>query len=66
MNTSVVNQIGKTPVVVLPLSEYEKMREDLEMFKSRSLAKDIKKARADVASGKTYNLSQIKKLLNLL
>ena len=63
---SIIAQIGKTPVVVLPLSEYEKMKEDLEMLRSRTLLKEIKKARADVTRGKVYSLSHIKKLLNLL
>lgn len=60
-----VDQIGKSPVVILPMEEYERMKEDLEMLKSRNLAGKIKKARANVARGKIYTLSDVKKALNL-
>lgn len=59
------SQIGKSPVVILPIEEYERMKEDLEMLKSRTLAGKIKKARLDVARGKIYTTADVKKLLNL-
>ncbi len=62
---TVNNQIGKSPVVILPLEEYERMKEDLEMLKSRTLAGKIKKARTDVAGGKTYTVGQVKKFLKI-
>lgn len=60
-----VDQIGKSPVVILPLEEYERMKEDLEILKPRTLAAKIKKARLDVARGKIYSLDEVKKALNL-
>ncbi|MDP3998116.1 MAG: hypothetical protein Q8P89_00675 [bacterium] len=60
-----VQQLGKLPVVVLPLEEYEKMREDLEMLRSASLAKRIKKARKEVDHGSVYTVEKVKKLLDL-
>ena len=40
--------IGKLPVVILPLEEYERMAEDLEMLSSRSLPRRIAKAREEI------------------
>lgn len=61
----IINKIDKLPVVVLPLEEYEKMREDLEMLRSKKLPRAIEKARREVARGETMTLGQVKKLLNL-
>lgn len=51
------------PLVVLSLSDYERMREDLEMYRSRRLAPDIIRARAEVRAGKTLTLTEVKKKL---
>lgn len=37
----------KEGVVVLSLEEYERMKEDIEMFQSKKLSKDIEKARKE-------------------
>lgn len=58
-------KIGKEPVVVLPLSVWEKIAEyleDAEMAKSQSLKKKIFKARSEK---KTYSSLQVKKILGL-
>lgn len=34
-------------VVVIPLNEWEKFKEDLEMLRSKKLSKDIDKARSE-------------------
>ena len=60
-----VKKIGKRSMVVLPVEiwrEIEEYIEDIEMAKSKTLAKRIKKARSE---GKTYSLKEIKKKLNL-
>ena len=62
---TISNKIGKVPVVVLPLEEYEKMKEDLEMLLSKTLPRSIKKARKDFKENKVFNLSEVKRLLNL-
>ena len=62
---TISNKIGKVPVVVLPLEEYEKMKEDLEMLLSKTLPRSIKKARKDFKENKVYDLSEVKRLLNL-
>ncbi len=49
-----IQKIGKTPMVVIPLSVWGKIEnyiEDLEMINSPSLRKNIKKARAEVKKG---------------
>jgi PHD/YefM family antitoxin component YafN of YafNO toxin-antitoxin module len=51
------------PVVVLPLADYERMKEDLEMLRSRSFSRKIRKAREAVTKGKTVTLSEAKKRL---
>ena len=56
---------GRLPVIVLPLNDYEKMREDLEMFQSKNLAKEIKKAREEARRGDILDLAKAKKKLRL-
>ena len=58
-------RLGELPVVILPLEEYEKMKEDLEMLQSKTLAGKIKKAREEVIRGKIYSVNEVKKILNL-
>lgn len=57
-----IEKIGKLPVVILPLADYERLKEDLEMLQSKELAKDIEKARKEKA---IFSPSQVKKLLVL-
>lgn len=47
-NTTVINKIGKSPVVILPLEDYENMREELEILSSKKLSYEISKARQEV------------------
>ena len=58
-------QIGKLPVVILPLEHYEKMREDLETFHSKKLSEEIKKTREEVKKGKVLSFSEVKKKLKV-
>lgn len=62
---SQISHLGKFPVVVLPLDEYEKMKEDLEMLRSKRLEGSIKKARKEIAKGKVYTVEEVKKALKL-
>ena len=63
---NVKNQkIGKLPVVILPLEDYEQMREDLEMLSSRRLPKEIKKAREEFKKGGVISFAEVKKHLKL-
>ena len=52
----------KQGIAILPLEKYEKMKEDLEMFQSKTLAKDIEKARKEK---KTVSLEKLLKEHNL-
>lgn len=52
-------------LVILPLGEYEKIKEDLEMMRSRMLAKMIQKARREAKKGEIVSLSEMEKKLNL-
>jgi PHD/YefM family antitoxin component YafN of YafNO toxin-antitoxin module len=52
-------------VVILPLAEYERMKEDLEMLRSKKLIKEIKKARKEAKKGKVISLEEVEKRLNL-
>jgi PHD/YefM family antitoxin component YafN of YafNO toxin-antitoxin module len=58
-------KIGRLPVVVLPLTDYETLLEDLEMLRSKNLPQTIKKAREDIKKGRIYTLDEVKKILNL-
>ena len=51
----------KEGIAVLPLDEYEQMKEELEMFRSKSLAGDIEAARKEVKSGEVLSLEEVDK-----
>lgn len=57
--------LGKLPVVILPLGEYERMKEDLEMLQSKGLKRKIQRARRDVKQGKVVSLEEVIKKLGL-
>lgn len=50
---------GKLPVVILPLAQYERMKEDLEMLQSKRLERQIRKARTEVKKGKVVSLQEV-------
>lgn len=52
-------------MVVLPLEDYEMMKEKLEMYQSMKLPKEIAKARRDVAKGKVLGFEEVKRKLKL-
>ena len=60
-----LKNIGKMPAVVIPLSEYEDMRENLDMFYSETLMKDIERSRKEIKKAETISLGEIKKELKL-
>ena len=55
----------KQGVAILPLEEYERIKEDLEMLRSRKLAKEIEKARKEAKKGKVISLEELERKLNL-
>ena len=58
----------KEGVVILPLKKWEKIEEeleDLEVYRSETLAKEIRKAREDVRKGKVLSFTEVKKKLKL-
>lgn len=52
-------------VVVLPIEEYERMREDLQMAQSKKLPKDIARARQEAREGKFVTLEEARGRLRL-
>lgn len=52
-------------VVVLPLPEYEKLKEDLEILQSKKLFSEITKARKEAKQGRLLTLKEVKKKLGL-
>lgn len=74
MNTSISpklenikpQKIGKLPVVILPLEDFETMKENLEMYQSKKLVKDIAKARQEVSKGKVLSFEEVKRKLMLM
>ena len=52
-------------MVILPLEEYERLKEDLEMSRSQKLIKEIKKSRNEVKRGKLINLEEVERRSNL-
>lgn len=55
------NLVGQSPVVVLPLGEFERMQEELEMLHSKQLPKDIAESRREIARGKTVAFDAVKR-----
>lgn len=74
MNTSILSKlkniksqkIGKFPVVVLPLEDFETMKENLEMYQSKKLPKEIVIARKEVGKGKVLSFEEVKRKLKLI
>lgn len=60
---TMIEKIGKTPVVILPLKGYEDMREELEMLNSKKLSNEIEKARQEIQKGEVYSIDEIKRKL---
>lgn len=60
-----IDKIGKTPVVILPLVDYENMKEELEILSSKKLSNEITKARQEVQKGEVYSIEEIKRKLLL-
>ncbi|PIV14059.1 hypothetical protein COS44_01010 [bacterium (Candidatus Gribaldobacteria) CG03_land_8_20_14_0_80_36_40] len=55
----------KEGIAILPLEEYERIKEDLEMLQSKKLAKEIEKARKEAKSGNVIILEELERKLNL-
>ncbi len=61
-----LNRVAKQKgVVVLPLEEYERMREDLEMAQTKKLPGEIARARQEAREGKVFSLVEVRKRLRL-
>jgi len=52
-------------MVILPLEEYERMKEDLEMIRSKKLPKEIERARREAKERKTMRLEEVEKKLKM-
>lgn len=55
----------KEGIAILPLEEYERLKEDLEMLQPKRLAKEIVKARKEAKLGKLISLEEVERKLNL-
>ena len=51
--------------MILPLEEYERMKEDLEMIRSKKLPKEIERARREAKERKTMRLEEVEKKLKM-
>ena len=60
-----IDKIGKTPVVILPLEDYENMKEELEILSSKKLQSEISKTRQEIKKGEVYSIEEIKRKLLL-
>lgn len=61
-----INKVAKQGgVVVLPLEEYERLREDLDMAQAKKLPKEITRARQEAREGKVISLVEARKRLRL-
>lgn len=58
-------KMGREPVVLIPLSDYELLIEELEMLRSKRLVRDIKESREQIKRGMTVSLAEAKRKLGL-
>ncbi len=64
-NKAAIDEIGKTAVVILPLEDYENLKEELEILSSKKLSSEITKARQEIKKGEVYSIEEIKRKLLL-
>lgn len=57
--------VGDQPVVILPLEEYERLREDIELSRSKLLPKKVAEARRQFAKGEVLTSTQLRGSLGL-
>ena len=57
--------IAKLPVVILPLEEYERMKEDLEALSSKRYLRRIERAREEIRQGKAVPFAEVKRKLKI-
>lgn len=55
----------KKGVVVLSLADYEAIKEELEMFRSRKLSKVIDASRKEIKKGNVVVIAEVKRRLRL-
>ena len=55
--------LKKDGIVVLKLSDFEKLKEDLEMLQSKKLAQEIAEGRRQVKKGEVVPIEKVAKML---
>ncbi|HEY4516067.1 MAG TPA: hypothetical protein VJH67_02675 [Candidatus Paceibacterota bacterium] len=60
-----IKKVGDLPAVIISLSEYENMREDLDVLHSKTLERSIEKTRKEIKEGGVISLKEIKKRLKI-
>ena len=55
----------KKGVIVLPFGEYERMKEDFNIVRSKLIRKKIARARKEAREGKIITFEQVRKNLSL-
>ena len=58
-------RMGRQPVVLIRLKDYELMIEEMEMLHSKRLGREIKESREQIEKGMTVSLAQVNRKLNL-
>lgn len=61
-------KIGKEPVVVVPVEQWKKIEdalEDLTMYLSKKLQRNIRRARSEVRKGQVLTFKEVQKKLGL-
>ena len=58
-------RMGREPVVLIPLKDYELMIEEMEMLRSKRLVRDIEESREQIEKGMTVSLAEVKRKLSL-
>ncbi len=65
INIGDLSKGNNRPMVVLPLADYERMQEDLELSRSKLLPSKIAEARSQFTKGQVLTSKQLKSSLGL-
>ena len=66
MDRFVITKRGKPMAMMMSIEDYESLIETLDILSNTGLAKEIKKAEAEVRKGKVKALSEIEKEMGLV
>jgi antitoxin YefM len=56
----IITRNGRADVMLIPVAEYESMRETLDVLRDEETVADLRQSREDFASGDTFDARQVR------